>query len=81
MFSEKLEKVLYIIGLVALILIAFGINWAAYESHIANGGVAAMSSALSMPAPHDYDHTVPNDSWKWQQPQMGEQHGNERYSF
>lgn len=68
------------IALILLALIAFGINWTAYESHIANQGVAAMTSALNRPEPQPAP-TPPNDSWKWQQPHFGEQHGNEGFSL
>lgn len=72
---------MYRIIIIALFAaIAFGVNWTAYESHIANNGVLAMTNAISgqrMPS----SVVPPDDSWKWHQPSVNEQHKGEGYSF
>ena len=37
----------YALVVLMLMAIAFGVNWTAYESHVANRGVAAMANAIS----------------------------------
>ncbi len=74
----------FVLGFVlyaVLIAIAVGVNWTAYESHIANNGVGAMTAALNGQSMSPNDRQHQSDQWKQQQPKFGEQHGSEGYTF